>query len=111
MLAPDVGILSVVVRREAEYCLNLRTDIRGCASVVELGYVADCWYVLDQEPKYVVLVCAKVGGRVVIRGFETDKRLYRHPRFKAGYRLLPEESRRFFYKNAYSYWVFGKKDS
>ena len=67
-------------------------------------------YVLDQKPKYVILVCAKVGGRFVIRGFETDKRLFRHPRFKANYRLLPKESRRFFYKDPYSYWIFERKD-
>ena len=66
----------------------------------------DPLYVLNQKPRYVVLVCAKVGGRWVIRGFETDKRLYHHPRFKSEYRLLPEVSLSFKYKDDYSYWVF-----
>lgn len=63
-------------------------------------------YVLDRQPEFVVLVCARVGGRMVIRGFETDKRLYHHPRFQREYRLLPEISQRFHYKDDYSYWVF-----
>lgn len=63
-------------------------------------------YVLDQKPRYVVLVCSQLAGRQVIRGFETDKRLYNHPRFQAEYRLLPEASLRFKYKDEYSYWIF-----
>lgn len=69
----------------------------------------DPLYVLDQKPRYIVLVCAKVGAEFVIRGFETDKVLYRHPRFKQEYQLLREISDRFFYKEAYSYWVFQRR--
>jgi arabinofuranosyltransferase len=63
-------------------------------------------YVLNQRPEYIVLVSQKMGGRFVIRGFETDKRLYRHPRFEEEYQLRPDLCARFFYKDDYTYWIF-----
>lgn len=84
--------------------LTDRTIARSPGGLHKKQY--DPLYVLDQKPRYIVLVCARVGGQFVIRGFETDKQVYRHPRFAAEYRLLHEESMRFHYKDAYSYWIF-----
>lgn len=89
--------------------LTDRTIARSPGGLHKKQY--DPEYVLDQEPKYIVLVCAKVGGGFVIRGFETDKRLYRHPRFQANYQLQLEPSQHFFYKDAYSYWIFERNEA
>jgi hypothetical protein len=63
-------------------------------------------YVLRQKPEYIVLVAQKVGPTFTIRGFETEKRIYNHPRFEREYRFLPEISEKFHYKDDYTYWVF-----
>jgi hypothetical protein len=84
--------------------LTDRTIARSPGPLHKKAY--DPLYVIDQKPRYVVLVCSRLAGRQVIRGFETDKRLYHHPRFQAEYRLLPEANLRFKYKDEYSYWIF-----
>ena len=69
----------------------------------------DPLYVLDQKPKFIVLVCYKDKGEYRIRGFETEMRLYQQPRFQEEYFLKPVISQKFHYKDEYTYLVFERK--